>query len=100
MRLDEQDRTLWDRGLIVEGLGLVERALASRRFGPYTLQAAIVAVHAQAPRAEDTDWARIVALYDAVPAVADDGSVRPVLTPPENCAPSAKRAFTVASTPL
>ncbi|HFL6990612.1 TPA: RNA polymerase sigma factor, partial [Pseudomonas aeruginosa] len=66
VRLDEQDRTLWDRGLIVEGLGLVERALASRRFGPYTLQAAIVAVHAQAPCAEDTDWARIVALYDAL----------------------------------
>lgn len=66
VRLDEQDRTLWDRGLIVEGLGLVERALASRRFGAYTLQAAIVAVHAQAPRAEDTDWARIVALYDAL----------------------------------
>ena len=61
VRLDEQDRALWDRGLIVEGLGLVERALASRRVGPYTLQAAIVAVHAQAPRAEDTDWARIVA---------------------------------------
>ncbi|WP_033965021.1 DUF6596 domain-containing protein, partial [Pseudomonas aeruginosa] len=52
VRLDEQDRALWDRGLIVEGLGLVERALASRRVGPYTLQAAIVAVHAQAPRAE------------------------------------------------
>ncbi|MHA5641631.1 RNA polymerase subunit sigma-24, partial [Pseudomonas aeruginosa] len=51
---------------IVEGLGLVERALASRRFGAYTLQAAIVAVHAQAPCAEDTDWARIVALYDAL----------------------------------
>ncbi|HCF0824662.1 TPA: RNA polymerase sigma factor [Pseudomonas aeruginosa] len=66
VRLDEQDRALWDRGLIVEGLGLVERALASRRFGAYTLQAAIVAVHAQAPRAEDTDWARIVALYDAL----------------------------------
>lgn len=66
VRLDEQDRALWDRGLIVEGLGLVERALASRRVGPYTLQAAIVAVHAQAPRAEDTDWARIVALYDAL----------------------------------
>lgn len=66
VRLDEQDRALWDRGLIVEGLGLVERALASRRVGPYTLQAAIVAVHAQAPRAEGTDWARIVALYDAL----------------------------------
>ncbi len=66
VRLDEQDRALWDRGLIVEGLGLVERALASRRVGAYTLQAAIVAVHAQAPRAEDTDWARIVAFYDAL----------------------------------
>ena len=66
VRLDEQDRALWDRGLIVEGLGLVERAWPAAASGPATLQAAIVAVHAQAPRAEDTDWARIVALYDAL----------------------------------
>jgi len=62
--LDEQDRTLWDREMIDEGLALVDRAFASRRFGPYTLQAAIAAVHARAPTAEATDWAEIVALYD------------------------------------
>lgn len=62
--LDRQDRARWDRKLITEGIALVERALASRRFGPYTLQAAIGAVHAEAPEAAATDWAQIVALYD------------------------------------
>ena len=62
--LERQDRSLWDRGLIREGVGLVEQAFASKRFGPYTLQAAIAAVHAEAPSAEETDWAQIVALYD------------------------------------
>ena len=62
--LDEQDRTLWRREQIAEGAALVERALRSRRFGPYTIQAAIAAVHAEAARAEDTDWAQIVGLYD------------------------------------
>ena len=62
--LDEQDRALWDRTMIDEGLALVDRAFASRRFGPYTLQAAIAAVHARAPTADATDWAEIVALYD------------------------------------
>lgn len=62
--LEEQDRSLWDAALIEEGVALVERALASRRFGPYTLQAAIAAVHAKAPSVEATDWGRIVALYD------------------------------------
>jgi RNA polymerase sigma-70 factor (ECF subfamily) len=64
--LEEQDRSLWDRGLIAEGVGLVERALASRRFGPYTIQAAIAAVHAEAPSAAATDWPQIVALYDVL----------------------------------
>jgi RNA polymerase sigma-70 factor (ECF subfamily) len=64
--LDEQDRTLWNREQIAEGSALVERALASGRTGPYTLQAAIAAVHAHAPTAAATDWARIVALYDAL----------------------------------
>jgi RNA polymerase sigma-70 factor, ECF subfamily len=64
--LDQQDRSLWNRGQIAEGLALVERALSSRRFGPYSLQAAIAAVHAQAPSAAATDWAQIVGLYDAV----------------------------------
>jgi len=62
--LDEQDRSLWDREMIADGLALVDRAFASRRFGPYTLQAAIAAVHARAPSADATDWAEIVALYD------------------------------------
>jgi len=62
--LEQQDRSLWNRAYIDEGVALVERALASRRFGPYTLQAAIVAVHAEAAEAASTDWAQIVALYD------------------------------------
>jgi len=64
--LDEQDRTLWNREQISEGAVLVERALLSRRFGPYTLQAAIAAVHAEAESAAATDWAQIVALYDVL----------------------------------
>ena len=62
--LENQDRSLWNRNQITEGLALVERALSSRRFGPYTLQAAIAAVHAGAPNAAATDWAQIVGLYD------------------------------------
>src|SRR6266540_5647674 len=64
--LDNQDRSLWNRDQIAEGSALVERALASRRFGPYTLQAAIAAVHAEAPTAAATDWAQIVGLYDVL----------------------------------
>jgi RNA polymerase sigma-70 factor, ECF subfamily len=64
--LDEQDRSLWDRERIAEGLELVERALSSRRFGPYTLQAAIAAVHAEAPTAAATDWEQIVGLYEVL----------------------------------
>ena len=64
--LEEQDRALWDRTLIAEGLGLVERVLAARRLGPYSLQAAIASVHARAARASATDWAQIVLLYDAL----------------------------------
>jgi RNA polymerase sigma-70 factor (ECF subfamily) len=64
--LDEQDRTRWDGARIAEGAELVERALRSRRFGPYTLQAAIAAVHAEAPTAATTDWAQIVGLYDVL----------------------------------
>lgn len=62
--LDAQDRGLWDRALIAEGESLVRRALATRRLGPYSLQAAIAAVHALAPTAAQTDWAQIVGLYD------------------------------------
>ncbi len=64
--LDDQDRSLWNRDQIAEGSALVERALLSRRFGPYTLQAAIAAVHAEAPNAAATDWAQIVGLYDVL----------------------------------
>src|SRR5260221_6679202 len=64
--LDEQDRSLWNREQIQEGLALVDQALASRRFGPYTLQAAIAAVHAEARDAAATDWAQIVGLYDVL----------------------------------
>jgi len=64
--LDDQERSLWNREQIAEGLALVERALSSRRFGPYTLQAAIAAVHAEAPTAAATDWAQIVGLYDVL----------------------------------
>ncbi len=64
--LEEQDRSLWVREQIEEGVALVSRALASRRFGPYTLQAAIAAVHAEAPSAAQTDWAEIVGLYDVL----------------------------------
>jgi RNA polymerase sigma-70 factor (ECF subfamily) len=62
--LEDQDRTLWNRDLITEGTALVEQALATQGFGPYTLQAAIAAVHAAAASVETTDWAEIVALYD------------------------------------
>ncbi len=62
--LEDQDRSRWNRELIAEGVALVDRALASRRFGPYTLQAAIAAVHAEAPNVAATGWAQIVGLYD------------------------------------
>lgn len=64
--LDEQDRSLWNRDQIAEGSALVERSLSSRRFGPYTIQAAIAAVHAEALSAAATDWAQIVGLYDVL----------------------------------
>lgn len=67
--LEQQDRARWDQALIREGIGLVERALATRRFGAYTLQAAIAAVHAEAPTADVTDWRQIVALYGALLAL-------------------------------
>jgi len=64
--LDDQDRSLWNRDQIAEGTRLVEGALASRGFGPYTIQAAIAAVHADASTAAATDWAEIVGLYDVL----------------------------------
>ncbi len=68
--LEKQDRSLWDSDQIAEGLSLVGRALATRRVGPYSLQAAIAAVHAGVPEAAATDWARIVSLYDLLMLVA------------------------------
>jgi RNA polymerase sigma-70 factor (ECF subfamily) len=62
--LELQDRALWNRGAIEEGLNMVRQAFEAGPVGPYTIQAAIAATHAEAPAAESTDWARIVALYD------------------------------------
>jgi len=64
--LADQDRSLWNRAQIADAVRLVEGALASRRFGPYTIQAAIAAVHAEAPSAEATDWPQIAGLYDVL----------------------------------
>jgi RNA polymerase sigma-70 factor (ECF subfamily) len=64
--LEDQDRRLWNRELIAEGAALVERSLSSRRFGPYSLQAAIAAVHTEAPTFGATDWSQIIGLYDVL----------------------------------
>jgi RNA polymerase sigma-70 factor (ECF subfamily) len=64
--LEDQDRSLWNRDQIAEGKALVERAVSTRRFGPYTLQAAIAALHAEARNAAATDWTQIAALYDVL----------------------------------
>jgi RNA polymerase sigma factor (sigma-70 family) len=70
--LDEQDRTRWDRAAIAEGTRLVEEALAQGPAGPYQLQAAIAALHDEAPSAEETDWPQILALYDLLVARAPE----------------------------
>jgi RNA polymerase sigma-70 factor (ECF subfamily) len=67
--LDQQDRSLWNRELIAEGTALLQRALATRRFGAYTVQAAIASVHAAAATPADTNWAQIVAWYDLLRAI-------------------------------
>lgn len=67
--LEDQDRTLWDRTLIAEADGLIGKAIASRRIGPYILQAAIASVHAEASGTTETDWVQIVALYDVLSRV-------------------------------
>jgi RNA polymerase sigma-70 factor, ECF subfamily len=64
--LEDQDRSLWHQDLITEGLALVARALSTQRIGPYSIQAAIAAVHAAAAEAAKTDWAQIVGLYDVL----------------------------------
>jgi RNA polymerase sigma-70 factor (ECF subfamily) len=94
--LDKQDRSLWDAALIKEGCTLAEQALQSGRIGPYALQAAISAVHAEAPTPEATDWAQIVGLYDALfrlePSPVEGrqaGSVPPGLRGPRGLLPAA-----------
>lgn len=64
--LEDQDRTGWDRALIGEAQGLIDHALRARRVGPYLLQAAIAALHTEAPTVKATDWAQIVGLYDTL----------------------------------
>ncbi|MGI6454172.1 MAG: RNA polymerase sigma factor [bacterium] len=68
--LEDQDRSLWNRAQIEEGIQLVERAFATGNFGAYTIQAAIAAVHAEAPSTDETDWTQIVALYDLLVRVS------------------------------
>lgn len=68
--LDQQDRTRWDGGRVREGARVLERALQRRQPGPYQLQAAIAALHVQAPSADETDWAQIAELYGALGRVA------------------------------
>nr|WP_276572645.1 DUF6596 domain-containing protein [Nannocystis pusilla] len=74
--LDEQDRGLWDRAAIAEGVALISATLARGQVGPYQVQAAISAVHDEAPRAEDTDWPQILALYEVLLRMADNPMVR------------------------
>ena len=76
MPLRDQDRGRWNRELIVEGLALVRTCLRRNRPGPYQLQAAIQAVHSDAPSVEETDWRQVLALYDRLIAVAPSPIVR------------------------
>jgi RNA polymerase sigma factor (sigma-70 family) len=73
--LDQQDRSLWDQDQIAEGVALVTEALGKGRVGPYQLQAAVAAVHDEAPRAEDTDWSEIMALYGLLKRMSDNPMV-------------------------
>jgi RNA polymerase sigma-70 factor (ECF subfamily) len=68
--LEDQDRARWDHPMIDEGLAILDGALVARRPGPYQLQGAIAALHARAPRPEDTDWPQIAALYDRLAETA------------------------------
>lgn len=74
--LDEQDRSLWDRQAIAEGAELVARALPRGAIGPYQVQAAIAALHDEAPSVEDTDWPQILALYEVLATLGDNPMVR------------------------
>jgi predicted RNA polymerase sigma factor len=72
----EQDRRLWDAGAIAEGVALITQALPQGPTGPYQLQAAIAAVHDEAPSAEATDWPQILALYELLLRISDNPVVR------------------------
>jgi RNA polymerase sigma factor (sigma-70 family) len=74
--LDEQDRALWDRRMIAEGVALVSAALSSGSTGAYQLQAAIAAIHDEAPSVDETDWQQIVALYDVLDQLSDNPMVK------------------------
>jgi len=74
--LNEQDRSLWDQQQVLDGCNLAIQTLRTQRFGSFTLQAAIAAVHAEAPSFEKTDWQQIVGLYDALMQYADSPVVR------------------------
>jgi RNA polymerase sigma factor (sigma-70 family) len=74
--LAEQDRSLWDRGEIAEGVALITETLARDAIGPYQLQAAIAAIHDESPSAEDTDWPQILALYGALDSITDNPMVK------------------------
>ena len=74
--LEEQDRSLWNRGQILDGLAVLDRAMEMRDPGPYQIQAAISALHAEARSAQETDWHQIVALYDRLYALAPSPVVR------------------------
>jgi predicted RNA polymerase sigma factor len=73
--LAEQDRARWDRSAIAEGVAIVSRALTSTRLGPYQLQAAIAAVHDEAPTAAETDWPQVLALYELLSRLAPNPMV-------------------------
>jgi predicted RNA polymerase sigma factor len=73
--LNEQDRSQWDQRAITEGVALLTQALAKGSIGSYTLQAAIAAVHDEAPRADDTDWPQILALYELLKRMSDNPMV-------------------------
>jgi RNA polymerase sigma factor (sigma-70 family) len=74
--LTQQDRTLWDRHAIAEGVALISRTLSRGAVGPYQLQAAVAAIHDEAPRAEETDWPQILALYGLLERMSDNPMVR------------------------
>ena len=74
--LEDQNRSLWDRARIAEAQNLIDKAIATRRVGPYLLQAAIASLHAEATSIDKTDWAQIVALYDGL-LLLSVGSCKP-----------------------